>query len=165
MNINVEIARDNKKWAEHKRINRKTIAAIASEVLSRYENLSKIQEIELSILLTDDESMKKLNKEFRNKDKVTNVLSFPDTVIDWKHIQEFKPNEDYMYLGDVAFGYEITLQEAGDKGWEFTGYFTHLLVHSLLHLIGYDHEEQEEAEVMEKLETDILRKLGITSPY
>lgn len=165
MDINVEIARENKKWADHKKINRKKIADITREVLGRYKNLSTIQEVEISILFTGDERMRELNNEFRNKDKATNVLSFPDSAIDWQHILEFKPNEDYMYLGDVAFGYEIICQEAKDKGWEFVDYFTHLLVHALLHLIGYDHMEQEDAKVMEKLEIEILRKLGIASPY
>lgn len=165
MNINVEIARENKKWAAHKKINVKKIANITSEVLSRYENFFQIQEVELSILLTDNEKMHDLNKKFRDKDSATNVLSFSDTELDWRHIHEFKPNKDYMYLGDVAFGYEIIFQEASDKDWEFTDYFTHLLVHAVLHLIGYDHEDIAEAKVMEELEIDILHKLGIPSPY
>jgi probable rRNA maturation factor len=165
MNINVEIACDNKKWDKHQEINAEKVQDVLIEILNRYKNLSKIQEIELSILLTDNKAMSSLNKEFRNNDKATNVLSFADTEIDWRKILEFKPNTDYMYLGDIAFGYDITLKEAQDKDWKFIDYFTHLLIHAILHLLGYDHEEEVAAEAMEQLEINVLKKFNIPSPY
>ena len=166
MNITVEIACDDNKWLDYKdEINKIKIAKVVTEILNRYDNLKKIKNVELSILLTDHTKMKLLNSQFRNKDRATNVLSFPDLEINWHSILEFKPDLQYMYLGDIAFGYDIIVNEARDSGKNFLDHFTHLLVHAILHLIGYDHDSDEAAEVMEALEVDILKQFSIDSPY
>ena len=106
---------------------------------------------ELSILLTNDGHIQQLNRDFRDKDKPTNVLSFPD-------------GED-GYLGDIAIAYETIKREAEEQEKEIHHHFIHMLVHGLLHLKGYDHETDEEAEEMEALEIKILADMGIKNPY
>jgi probable rRNA maturation factor len=106
---------------------------------------------ELTILLTSDERVRTLNRQYRGKDKVTNVLSFP-AVAD-------------AYLGDIAIAYGVTAGEAEKAGKPPEHHVLHLVVHGVLHLLGYDHEAPKEAEAMESLETDILAHMGIPDPY
>lgn len=105
----------------------------------------------LTILLASDAKLKALNTTFRGKDKATNVLSFPARRGD--------------YLGDVAIAYGVTTKEARAGKKSFADHATHLAVHGVLHLLGYDHETARAARVMEPLETAILDELGIADPY
>ena len=105
----------------------------------------------LTILLSSDRKLKALNTTFRGKDKATNVLSFPARRGD--------------YLGDVAIAYGVTVKEARAAKKRFADHATHLAVHGVLHLLGYDHETARAARVMEPLETAILDELGIADPY
>nr|WP_280139432.1 rRNA maturation RNase YbeY [Devosia sp. YR412] len=111
---------------------------------------------ELSILLTNDEEQHALNKEWRGKDSSTNVLSFPQ-------IEPFDPVVGI--LGDITLARETLIREADEQGVSFEAHFTHLVVHGFLHILGYDHLDDEEAEEMESLETAILATLGIDDPY
>ena len=124
-----------------------------------------MKEFELSILLAGNKQMQSLNGKFRKKDKATNVLSFPDVEIDWRKIVEFTPDNDYMYLGDIAFGYEVIALEAKNKLISFQDHFKHLVIHAILHLIGYDHIKDDDAEAMESIEIEILEAISIKSPY
>jgi len=164
MKFTIEIAQDNDEWDSYKEINPKLFEEILEEVLTNYPNFNKVQNIELSILLTNDKRIKKLNQEFRNENSATNVLSFPDLDIDFSQILEFKPDLDYIYLGDIAFAFE-TISEEVKKNIPFLNHFKHLLVHSTLHLLGYDHMNDTEAEIMQDIEVKILKKLSIPSPY
>lgn len=112
--------------------------------------------LEVSVLLTDDAAQKELNRQWRGKDSSTNVLSFPG-------LDPFAPVEGL--LGDLSLALETVTREAEEMDISFADHFTHLLVHGTLHLCGYDHLDDEEALVMEGLETDILNKLGIADPY
>ncbi|BBB56359.1 16S rRNA maturation RNase YbeY [Candidatus Megaera polyxenophila] len=165
MKFTIEIAQDNDEWDSYKEINPKLFEEILEEVLKNYPNFSKVQNIELSILLTNDKRIKKLNQEFRNENSATNVLSFPDLDIDFSQILEFKPDLDYIYLGDIAFAFETISEEVKKKNILFLNHFKHLLVHSTLHLLGYDHMNDTEAEIMQDIEVKILKKLSIPSPY
>lgn len=165
MNIIVEIAQEFKGWNKCSELKPDYFAEVVERILSRYPNFSMAQEVELSILLTDDRKIKSLNNEFRGKDKATNVLSFPDTEIDWRRIVEFEVSSEYMYLGDIAFSYQLIKEEALLKSIDFQDYFKHLLIHAILHLIGYNHENDEEAQIMETIEIEILDSFGIESPY
>jgi probable rRNA maturation factor len=165
MNIIVEIAQEHKEWDQYSELNPEYFAQIVERVLSRYPNFSRVQEVELSVLLTDNTKIKLLNNEFRGKDKATNVLSFPDIEIDRRRIVEFEVDSEYMYLGDIAFSYQVIKEESSLKSIYFQDYFKHLLIHAILHLIGYDHMHDEEAEVMEAIEIEILNSFGIKSPY
>ena len=78
---------------------------------------------------------------------------------------EFKPDLDYIYLGDIAFAFETISEEVKKKNIPFLNHFKHLLVHSTLHLLGYDHETTKEADIMESLEEKILESFNIASPY
>ncbi|MDC9822452.1 rRNA maturation RNase YbeY [Devosia sp. ZB163] len=111
---------------------------------------------EVSVVLTDDEEQRELNRQWRGFDKSTNVLSFPQ-------IEPFGPVGGL--LGDITLALGTVQREADEMGISFNDHFTHLMVHGFLHLLGYDHLDDDEAEEMEGLETEILRTLGIADPY
>lgn len=111
---------------------------------------------ELSIVLMDDASQQELNKQWRGIDKPTNVLSFPQ-------IEPFSPV--LGILGDITLARETLEREGIEQGVSFTDHYTHLVVHGFLHILGYDHVDENEALVMEGLETQILATLGIEDPY
>lgn len=165
MNIVVEIAKDFKNWNKYPEFNPGYFSETVHRIVVKYPNFSKVKEFELSILLTNDIKIQSLNNRFRGKDKPANVLSFPDMEIDWRKIVEFSVDIEYMYLGDIAFGYQVIAREAKLKLISFQDYFKHLLIHAILHLIGYDHKDDEEAQEMEALEIDILNSFGLASPY
>ncbi len=106
-----------------------------------------------ALLLADDATLQRLNRDFRGHDKPTNVLSFP------------AGEGAGAFLGDIAMAYDVCAREAGDEAGRFRDHAAHLIIHGLLHLAGYDHETDEEAERMERLETRILAGLGVADPY
>ena len=118
-----------------------------------------VKQAEVSILLTDDATVHELNKNYRNVDRPTNVLSF--AALD----DENEPVVDPMLLGDIVVAFETTKREAGEQGCSFADHLFHLVVHGMLHLIGYDHIEDWEAEEMEAMEIKILADNGIGNPY
>ncbi len=111
---------------------------------------------EVSVVLTDDAEQRELNQQWRGFDKSTNVLSFPQ-------IEPFSPVVGL--LGDITLARETLQAEADEMDITFEAHFTHLVVHGFLHLLGYDHIEEDEATEMESLETRILATLGIADPY
>ncbi len=113
---------------------------------------------ELSILFTDDAQIQSLNAQWRDKDKATNVLSFPAFALN-------KTGPLPPMLGDIVLAAETVKREALLEGKTVAHHISHLVVHGLLHLIGYDHEVDEEAEEMEALERRILARLAIADPY
>lgn len=115
----------------------------------------------IAIVLVDDAQIQELNRDFRGKDKATNVLSFP-----YEEDEDLPPeNEQEEEWGDIIFSYETIAREALEQGKSFDHHFTHLLVHGVLHLLGFDHIEDGEAEEMEALEVKILSELSIDNPY
>lgn len=114
---------------------------------------------ELSLVFTDDERIRTLNAGWRGKDKPTNVLSFP----------AFPPEKGGArlppMLGDIVLAFETVAREAALEEKPFDHHLSHLLVHGLLHLLGYDHETEAEAEAMEALERRVLARLAIGDPY
>jgi probable rRNA maturation factor len=119
-----------------------------------------IADTEVAVMLTDDPTMRTLNLDWRGIDKPTNVLSFPAQT-------KSAPREDGppRMLGDIAIAYETARREADDAHTPFDHHLSHLAVHGFLHLIGYDHETDDDAEAMEALEQQILAQLGIPDPY
>ncbi|MBC2884044.1 rRNA maturation RNase YbeY [Ochrobactrum sp. CM-21-5] len=113
---------------------------------------------ELSVVFTDDASIRTLNAEWRGKDKPTNVLSFPAFPV--KAGAQPGP-----MLGDIVIARETVEREAKDEGKPLDNHLTHLVIHGFLHLLGYDHETDEEAEEMERREREILHALAIPDPY
>jgi probable rRNA maturation factor len=121
--------------------------------------------IEISIRLADDAEVQALNRAYRGKDKPTNVLSFPMVQPDL--IETLGNTDDGEILfGDIILAAETCAREAGEKAWPITGYCQHLIVHGLLHLLGYDHETGDaDAAIMEGLETAACQQLGLPDPY
>lgn len=111
----------------------------------------------LSVLLTDDDTVQKLNRDWRGKDSPTNVLSFPAEM-------PAIPGEP-DFLGDIALARETCEREAALDGKPLDDHLKHLVVHGVLHLLGYDHLDKAEAEEMESTETRILAGLGVPDPY
>jgi probable rRNA maturation factor len=107
----------------------------------------------VSLLLTDDGSARDLNRRFRGEDKATNVLSFP------------APQNPERFLGDIALAYGVCAREAGEQGKPLGHHLQHLVAHGVLHLLGYDHVSDAQAEAMEGLERAVLAELGVPDPY
>jgi probable rRNA maturation factor len=118
-------------------------------------------EAELAVMLTDDAGIRTLNSNWRGVDKPTNVLSFPAL----QPTGPGGPGDAPRMLGDIAIAYETTRKEADDEQKPFDHHLSHLAIHGFLHLIGYDHEKDDDAEAMETLEQEILAQLGIPDPY
>ena len=116
---------------------------------------------ELAVMLTDDSGIRTLNQNWRGIDKATNVLSFPAL----QPTGPTGPDDAPRMLGDIAIAYQTTRREADEEQKAFDHHLSHLAVHGFLHLIGYDHETDDEAEAMESLEREILAQLGIPDPY
>jgi probable rRNA maturation factor len=111
------------------------------------------------VLFTDDSSIAVLNKEWRGKDYATNVLSFPapgDMIV---------PQGEPRPLGDIVLASGVVAREAVEQGKTLHDHTAHLIVHGVLHLLGHDHEDDDEAAAMESLEIGILKELGISDPY
>jgi probable rRNA maturation factor len=110
-------------------------------------------EADIAVLLADDDTVADLNTRFRGQAKPTNVLSFPAA-------ESARP-----HLGDIALAHGVCAGEATAQGKSLSDHLAHLIVHGVLHLLGYDHEADAEAEDMEGLERDILARLGVPDPY
>jgi len=130
--------------------------AAAAEIVN-----AGLGETELAVMLTDDAGIRTLNSNWRGIDKPTNVLSFPAL----PPTGPGGPDDAPRMLGDIAIAYETTRREADDEQKPFDHHLSHLAVHGFLHLIGYDHEKDDDAETMEALEREILAQLGIPDPY
>ncbi|RST87563.1 rRNA maturation RNase YbeY [Aquibium carbonis] len=131
---------------------RRTVEAVVGDL-----SLRSSRSTELGVTFTDDAAMRGLNAQWRDKDKPTNVLSFPAFPEQGETIPPM--------LGDIVLARETIEREAALDGKPFDHHLTHLVVHGLLHLLGFDHETEEEAEEMEAVETRILASLAIPDPY
>jgi len=139
-----------KKEPESEAVIKRAIAAAATEASSG--------NAEIAIVLTDDSAIRALNRQWRNRDQATNVLSFPAAKL---------PGNAGMAvpLGDIVIAFETLAEEARAEGIPFTHHLAHLAVHGYLHLMGHDHEAEDDAQIMERLETGILARLGVPDPY
>jgi probable rRNA maturation factor len=140
-------------------------AAAAALALTPYASLvAAAPLVEVSVRLTDDAEVHTLNRDFRGKDKPTNVLSFPQVQGD---LLEGLANSDdgEILLGDIVLARETCALEAEEKGISIVDHATHLIVHGTLHLVGYDHMDDVSAAAMEALEVKALASLGIANPY
>lgn len=119
--------------------------------------------ISANLSLSNDAEVHKLNKEFRGFDKPTNVLSFAN--IDDEDFDNYIKISPEIELGDIIIAYETLSREAAEKKISLHDHFAHLLAHGLLHLLGFDHQQDDEAEHMESYEISILKQLNINNPY
>lgn len=108
---------------------------------------------DLAVLLTSDEAVRAMNEQYRGIDKATNVLSFPASGLPGDH------------LGDIALAFGVCEREANEQGKALCAHLQHLVAHGALHLVGYDHEDDSEADIMEAKEREILAGLGLPDPY
>ena len=128
----------------------------------KHEFLSVGYKLNVNVCLSNDEEVHQLNKEFRGIDKATNVLSFAE--IDGDLYEQLK-NGSEADLGEIVLAFETLQKEASLKNITVYAHFCHLLVHGFLHLLGFDHQEDEDAEIMEGLEAEILEAFSIDNPY
>jgi len=150
--IEVEIGDEAWTWALADAAEITEFAADAA-IVAALSDSDAAHEGDLVILLTDDAHVRDLNARFRGKDAATNVLSFP------------APPNARDLLGDIALAYGVCSREAEAQSISLEDHLRHLTVHGVLHLFGYDHEIDSEAEAMEQLERRILAGLGVADPY
>lgn len=150
--LNIEISRNAEGWPEA--LDARADEAVRAALAQSAAEIAGAAEV--SIVLTNDAEQRILNRDWRGIDKTTNVLSFPQ-------IEPFGPVSGL--LGDIILARETLEREATEQDTSFDDHFTHLVVHGFLHLLGYDHVDDDEALVMEGLETQILASLGVADPY
>jgi probable rRNA maturation factor len=161
LELDIQISVEDDGWPDEAKL-----ASVAERVLGASADFLAREEEqpfpkmapELSLVFTNDESIRDINAEWRGKDKPTNVLSFPAFPLE-------PGGMPGPMLGDIVIARETVEREAVDLDKSFDDHLTHLLVHGFLHLFGYDHMEKDEAEEMEALETRILAGLGLSDPY
>ncbi|HXC74114.1 MAG TPA: rRNA maturation RNase YbeY [Sphingomicrobium sp.] len=162
----LEIAFDaDEEWDSSRRweplVRKAAEAAIAESAFP--DLMDSDRAIEMSVTLTGDEEVQALNAKWRGKDKPTNVLSFPMADdLDFARSNVAGPE---LLLGDIILAHGVCAAEAAEKGVSFEQHATHLLVHGMLHLLGYDHQEDAQASDMEAREVKALARLGIANPY
>ena len=155
MRLEIEIRREAGGWPAEATLRSLAETAVKA-ALDAGARLS-IERAEIGLVLTDDARIRVLNRDYRGLDRPTNVLAFPLSEPD-------RPAEAAI-LGDIVLAFQTVKDEAKRLGLPFRHHMTHLIVHGFLHLIGYDHETNQQAEVMERLETASLAALGISDPY
>ena len=154
VNPPVDVMIQSRRWKAQPRaasIVRKAVAAAAKAASTPHA--------ELAIVLTDDSAIQALNREWRGHDAPTNVLSFPAQ--QQTRAQRGTP----VALGDIVIAYQTTAREAVAEGKPFRNHLAHLAIHGFLHLLGYDHETDREADAMERLEVRILKRIDVPDPY
>ena len=127
-----------------------------TKIVSTILEQEKMSDCVINLRLLNDKEMKKLNKQFRQKDKTTNVLSFPNDDISVKQTKN---------IGDIAISVEYVKAEAKKEGKTFDDHIIHMLAHGVYHILGYDHENNENAVIMENKEIHTLKKINISNPY
>ena len=151
-------------WRRHladpEQVCRRALAA----TLARVPGPAWLARAEVSVLLADDATVRRLNADYRGKDRATNVLSFPTFERVLAGDPEHLPPGP-VPLGDVVLAFETVRAEAEAENKPLAHHVSHLLIHGCLHLVGYDHQNAEDAALMEGLERDILAQLGIPDPY
>jgi len=141
--------------------------ATISLVLDEYGFADYAGQLDVSILLTDDEHIRKLNNDYRNKDTATNVLSFPGEELSPDALNQLidSHRKAPLMLGDIVIALQTIERESSEQGKNIQHHFQHMIVHSVLHLLGYDHQSDTEEATMQKKEIAILEKLHVPNPY
>ncbi|HEX8388983.1 MAG TPA: rRNA maturation RNase YbeY [Sphingomonas sp.] len=140
-------------------------ATAAIERTLHPELLATAAAVEISVRLAGDEEVRTLNRQYRGKDKATNVLSFPMVQPDLIETVTQGSDDGEVLLGDLILAHGVCAAEAAERGVPVADHAAHLMVHGVLHLLGYDHLAEEEAEAMEAIERDALASLGLHDPY
>ncbi len=148
--IELDVRVDSELWNDAKETE-----AVVRRAIARTAATLSLEKAEIAVVLTDDSTVRALNRRWRGLDRATNVLSFPVN-----HAAGEPP-----LLGDIVLAYQTIAREARAQGKPFAHHLAHLAVHGYLHLVGYDHEDDKDAEQMEAAERKILRLLAIPDPY
>ena len=151
LKIEVEVVYHSDEWHKLGNIEKGILKAVQA-TFGRVK-LQEERPILISLALSDDAEVRRLNEVFRGKDKSTNVLSFPAAEDEWV------PQDGPISIGDVILAYETVLREAEEQNISAKDHIHHLVVHGILHVLGFDHENDEEATIMEGLEKEILDSL------
>jgi len=155
--IDIELVETSPRWRE--RLPRRRALCVAAAKAAFATAKPKLtRKTEVSVVLADDALVRRLNRQWRRIDAATNVLSFPSLDL------ELPPKAPFL-LGDVVLAFETVSREAQEQGKDIADHLRHLVVHGILHLLGYDHDEPGGAEQMEALETQVLARLGVADPY
>ncbi len=150
--LKIDVLIDSGQWKKAAKI-RQLVRRAVSEAAAMQSTTGS----ELAIVLTDDSAVRELNRLWRGVDAPTNVLSFPAATK--------RGADEPAHIGDIVLAYETIEREARDEGKPLANHVAHLVVHGYLHLLGFDHEKNAEAEDMEHAERQILRRLAIPDPY
>ena len=148
--LNIDVVVKSKLWNR-----KKGVKSTARRAIVKAAGVLSTPSSELAIVLTDDSTIRLLNRDWRGVDAPTNVLSFPAN----------RAGGATPFIGDIVLAYETITREARAEHKPFAHHTAHLAVHGFLHLLGYDHVRKKDAEEMEQLERDILRRLRIPDPY
>ncbi|MGL4496001.1 MAG: rRNA maturation RNase YbeY [Beijerinckiaceae bacterium] len=151
----VDVVIEDEQWRQIDGV--ETVVQQAGLLAARRSGLALRAEAEIAVLLADDAAIRTLNAQWRSKDKPTNVLSFP--AVDAERISTTP------MLGDIIIARETVFREAMEEGKSAADHLRHMVVHGVLHLLGYDHETDEDAAEMESLERLILAEIGVADPY
>ncbi len=166
--IITDIVVKSKDWQSITNI-RSKLRKLSQKIIKRTplkDFLQAKNQLELTITLVNSTQMRKINQQFRNRDKSTNTLSFPAFEANKINFKKLAKTQDYLFIGDILFSLDDLRQEVlASYNKSFDGHLTHLLTHSILHLIGFDHVNNKDAEQMEELEITILKSLQISNPY
>lgn len=151
-NLTIDFANDDERWTTHH------IAIIRTAIIKGFQaQCADVKDdVDVSVLLTNNDAQQALNSEWRGIDKPTNVLSFPQ-------IEPFEA--PFGMIGDISFAFETMQYEAITLQISLSDHLSHLALHGFLHILGYDHISDQEADKMESLETHILATLGVANPY
>jgi probable rRNA maturation factor len=164
-NLLVDVEVEDAKWLIHVPDTQQRVLAA---VIATFDHLKPDIDVDIVVLLTDDDEMRALNAQFRQKNAPTNVLAFPSADYTYKIAAQKSSktkSKATQHLGDIALGFETCFREASEQKKSLQDHLTHLTVHGVLHLLGFDHELADEAHAMEALEIEILATLGVTDPY
>lgn len=168
--IILNVAVDEPQWFDNVDFDAVKVAEELKDLVFEYvaeaaghELLALGKVFEINVSLSNDAEVQRLNKEFRKMDKPTNVLSFAS--IDDDEFWNLLDKSETAELGDIILAFETLQREAAEKNITVYAHYCHLLVHGFLHILGFDHQTDEEADEMEGLETDILAQFSIADPY
>jgi len=171
-NNHVDILVDDENWAKVTVISEARCAEVLNMVCdylrknqtsAKYDLQKNNRPIDITLNLSNAQTIQQLNAQFRNLDKPTNVLSFAN--IDSDDFELVSQQDERVFLGDIIMAWEVLFDEATQKQIPLEHHFMHLLVHGILHLLGFDHQTDDEAEVMESIEIVVLKQLNIDNPY
>lgn len=162
----LDVAVQAEGWPEHDweaLANRAATAALEQSPFGEWLGAPAV--IEVAVRLTSDDEVQTLNRQYRHKDKPTNVLSFPMIQPDLLEAVTQNSDDGEVILGDVVLAHGVCAAEADERGIAVADHAAHLIVHGVLHLLGYDHQGDAEAEAMEEMERAALAALGLHDPY